>query len=340
MRAAHALMGGLLAAALVVAARASHAQEGDVDPGRVREGDPLRAQQLFDEAITLLDAGRAEEACPKFRESLAAEPAVGTLLNVAACSEREGRTLEAARSYRRVLELNAKTADDGRRRAVDAQAKKALDGLATKLSRVIVRVTPADARATITLDGNAAEPLRAGEAVEVLAGAHAVRVEAPGYRPLEQKIDAKGGASATVALALQSSTMAAVAPAAPPIERRTSAIAAIGWTTGLAGAGTAALGSVLLALASDRASELRALCGPGAAPPDCPLGDPEEANTLASDGQALAVGGYVALGVGAAALATGITLVLVDATSADDAGVALRATAGPGGATLGLEGRF
>jgi outer membrane protein assembly factor BamD (BamD/ComL family) len=51
------------------------------------------ATSLFMEAKTLLDANRVAEACRKLEESERLNPVGGTLLNLAVCHEREGRTL-------------------------------------------------------------------------------------------------------------------------------------------------------------------------------------------------------------------------------------------------------
>ena len=101
-----------------------------------------RAQALFDEAIALSDAEQRPAACVKFRESLAAEESVGTLLNVGDCEAAEGRPLEAARAYRRARELNVSTVDSERRRVVDDQAGRALSALAPLLGELIYASHP------------------------------------------------------------------------------------------------------------------------------------------------------------------------------------------------------
>src|SRR4051794_10726019 len=53
------------------------------------------AEGLFRQAQKLLGEGKIHEACDAFAASQKAEPAVGTLLNLAACHEKEGRTATA-----------------------------------------------------------------------------------------------------------------------------------------------------------------------------------------------------------------------------------------------------
>jgi hypothetical protein len=65
-----------------------------------REGaDVARAVALFKEARADARNGNHAAACPKLRESYALDPAVGTLLNLADCDEREGHLVGAMRRF-------------------------------------------------------------------------------------------------------------------------------------------------------------------------------------------------------------------------------------------------
>jgi serine/threonine-protein kinase len=57
--------------------------------------DPATAEALFQEGRALLDRGELEAACAKFESSQASEPSGGTLLNLADCRARQGRTATA-----------------------------------------------------------------------------------------------------------------------------------------------------------------------------------------------------------------------------------------------------
>ena len=61
--------------------------------------EPL-ADQKFDQAQKLREAGKLDESCKLFRESLKLNPnAIGTLLNVARCDEEQGKIASAVRGF-------------------------------------------------------------------------------------------------------------------------------------------------------------------------------------------------------------------------------------------------
>ncbi|MBL9025219.1 MAG: PEGA domain-containing protein [Myxococcales bacterium] len=306
-------------------------EPGTSDPARTRARDPLRADALFDEAIALGDRGQWDLACPKFRESLAADASVGTLLNVASCSLREGNRLQAAREYRRILEMNATTTDPDRKRSVAATAQAALDKLVAELASVGFQVLPARPGVTIVIDGRRAEPLAPGKVTELEPGRHRIEVTAPGFRRLERNVVLSAGNNDTLVFSLEPERAPTPPPAAAAGPR---ALSTAGWVTGLLGGALAASGGALLVVAADHAAEIRAECGPDARPPSCPLGSAEVADELGTEGRAFAVGGYVGLGVGGAAVATGIGLLVADAVSTDAVVVVPRAGTSEAGVWL------
>lgn len=294
-----------------------------------------RAQVLFDEAIALSDAGQRAAACVKFRESLAAEESVGTLLNVGDCETAEGNSLEAARAFRRARELNVATVDSERRRVVDDQAGRALSALAPMLGELVVRVTPTQVTPTIVLASRPTEKVAPGAVTEVLAGPQSVVVSAPGYVTATRELTVRGQSRAEVEILLLEAS-----PGIPAERGGVSGSLIGGLVLGIAGVGGLVAGGVTFAMAAGRSEDIEAHCGPAVAPPSCPDGDPARANDLAQEGKTFATASTIAFAVGGAALATGLTLVVVDVTSSGPQKVSVGAVASPAFVGLSAGGSF
>jgi hypothetical protein len=82
---------------------------------------PSEAQERFEEGRALLKAGRPADAIPRFVASIAAEPTLAALLNLADCYERIGKLASAHARFRQAQELakskDAVRSDEARKRA-------------------------------------------------------------------------------------------------------------------------------------------------------------------------------------------------------------------------------
>ncbi|MBL8744667.1 MAG: PEGA domain-containing protein [Myxococcales bacterium] len=297
--------------------------------------DDGRARAAFEEGLRLLDKKEHAPACAKFRESLAAAPSVGAMLNVAMCSTRENKLATAQEEYRALLVLNEATADPERRKNVDARAREAMRSLSPRVPTLELTVTPAPEALTLELDDKPFERTRLGSAQPVDPGEHIIKVSAQGFHPLEKRITLRESERQTHALTLEP-----IRGAASDGDRDGNRDAPMlaGWVTGGAGLAGLATGAALLGVASMRASEIEDLCGDGATPPVCDQpANAGAATRLSEEGSALEVGGFVSLGLGAALVTTGAVLV---GTALGSAGGVAFLPVGPHGPGLGLVASF
>lgn len=98
--------------------------------------DLASAQNLFDEAMQLMNRQRYSDACPKFEASQQILPGVGTQFNLADCYERTGKYASAWANFRAVATSLSKRGDTEREQVARSRA----DQLFPKLSYLTVRV--------------------------------------------------------------------------------------------------------------------------------------------------------------------------------------------------------
>jgi hypothetical protein len=194
----------------------AEAQPGPPDTDRM-----ATATTLFEAAQGLVAEGRAGEACPKFEESYRLVAANGTLINLADCYERVGKTASAWLTFRDV-------AQQSRRDGQDARADVAEERVATLAPRLTkLRIVPGQNAGITDLmvqrDNVPVGPAALGVAVPVDPGPHRISASAPGYQTW----------STTVTAATAGSThdveLAALAPAAPSAEPLAQVVSTRPW---------------------------------------------------------------------------------------------------------------
>ncbi|HEY4012147.1 MAG TPA: hypothetical protein VGM06_02315 [Polyangiaceae bacterium] len=324
--------------ASLVAVTASAGSRADT-PGS--EADKIAAQALFEDARRLATAGNYTDACPKFAESQRIDPSPSTLLNLANCWEKVGRTATAWVTYR---EAQSAASAIGRKDYVDT-AERHARALASTLAHLTVSVVQPVDGMQVRRDGVAMGAPEWGLGIPVDAGAHVVEAVAAGYKAWSQTVDVPNdGAQVTVSVpplealppdaTAQTPAGAAIAPvpSAPPTETGITAPPPegsqrmIGLVVGAAGVVGLGVSGVFALLAnSDHQAALKNCVGTL-----CTASGFAKENDARSNGDA----STVAFLVGAAALVTGGVLWL--AAPRRPAGVAASISVSPtlGGAVV------
>lgn len=274
-----------------------------------RADEASLAESLFQQGISAMEKGDLARACEVLTESQRLDPGGGTLLNLALCHERAGRTTTAWARYLEALGVARRDKRDDRVafaeehiRALEPKLPRLSIALAERVDGVCVRVDDVELRA-----GASEVP------IPVDPGEHVVRVAAPGRREHTARITVLAGESkrlAVPALTREPATAARIPPAAlspgPPAETpraREGAQRTAGWVlTGVGGGGligTAVLG--MLAIGAESTAD--AACpGAGACADQRGLDASNRATNLSTaatitgiSGAALLAGGVILL---------------------------------------------
>lgn len=175
-------------------------------PAAAQSSEPTRSQSalaeaLFQEGKALMDEGQLTSACAKLAESYRIEPALGSLLNLAVCHEREGKTASAWSEYADALALAERSQEAERAQF----ARLRLEQLRERVPRLQLRVVEPQIQTQIELDGRALGESARDSAIPLDPGMHHLEVRAVGRKPWQ----------ATVELARDSGTRVLEVPPLP-----------------------------------------------------------------------------------------------------------------------------
>ncbi len=148
--------------------------------------DPKAAQaeDLFQRGRKLMQEQKYEEACPLFASSQKLDPSLGTLLNLADCHEKVGKTASAWGEWREAAQLAIKEGDTKRADIATQRASQ----LEPKLMRLSVNVAQKVDGLVVSRDGEPIDPATYGLALPADPGEHVVEARAPGKKPWSGKV--------------------------------------------------------------------------------------------------------------------------------------------------------
>jgi hypothetical protein len=307
-------------------------------------GDKTAAQGLLEEARRLVDQRHYATACAKLEESRALDPAAGTLLTLADCYEKTGRTASAWSTFRETAAAARRTSDAERERIARDRAKD----LQPSLSYLTV-ITWKGQDIEVARDGRRIDTALIGTAIPVDPGSHQIVASAPGKRSWSTKVNVRERSdrvTVSVPILAEDPTSAAAAPGfhRDAINTRTDdypmpeasgggvqrAFAIVAAALGVAGVAT---GTVFGLKAGSTMDEAKAQCtGPGFKyPNNCSDSSVRLSEDAVQSGQISTVG-FIAGGAGIATFA----LLWLTAPSSSDSSVSLAVAP----LAVDLKGRF
>lgn len=199
-RTSHPILAAL-AASLVAASLASTASAQD---------DVARAAVLSREAESLLASGKVDEACAKYDESARLDRRGASVLDLALCREKQGRTGSAYVLY----EEAEKKAVEEKRNDRLATARQKKNVLFAKVPRATVNVKDAPDGLVVMVGAVTVPSSQYGKPYPVDPGDHEVVATAPGRAEHRQKVTM--GIGQRKAIFIPALAPAAGAAAAPP----------------------------------------------------------------------------------------------------------------------------
>jgi hypothetical protein len=322
------------------------------------------AQAAFDQARVFAQAGDYTDACPKFEESERLAHGTGTLLNLADCYDKVGRTASAWLTFLRARDSAREAGQTDREQLATLRASV----LEPRVTRLVVHVAdPPPEGLHVFRDGTELSPSDENRALPVDPARYAMRAERAGRSWSDVVSATEPGATIDVTIpALDAATpVAAPAPAAPaattpmpvPAPTPTPVVAASpqatpsapgdhaeptansqktwGWIASGVGVAGFAVSGVFSALAVSKNKDSESHCRTTRY---CTPEGLSERNAARSDGN-VATAAFV---VGAVGLGTGLVLLLTasDDEPAKPAAPAVNASVSSRGANVDVAVRF
>lgn len=295
-----------------------------------------RAEELFEQGLEAMLAGRYDEACPALRESYDLEPLAGALFTVAECEARWGELATALGHYREYLVRFARMKPEERakqrgRDEVAAAQVTALQGVVPTLTLHLPASAPADV--VVRFDDALLDHANVGNAMPVNPGEHVVTVTRADGAVSTQRVVLEPGNRRELTLQIPAAVVP-IEPEPPPKEQAFDTMPLALAAAGVALVGVAVGAGTGIAAAVDKGTIDEHCVGTACDP---------EGLEAADSAQTLALVSTIGFGVaGAAAVAAAVLWLMApsddEAPEAGGPGVAV--SWGPSGGHLTFTGRW
>ncbi len=300
------------------------------------------AEALFEQGTTLVAEGELARACRKFEASQKLEPALGTMLRLADCLDRSGKTASAWALFREAAQIARNRGEAEREQIASARSVD----LERRLSLVELRGSAkSPASLLVRLNGTVIPEASWNSPLPVDPGTANLELTAPGHRTRTMRIAITPGPSEHVVdlPALEPVPVVRRAPRRKPaveggdeggVESSSTyrTLAVIAGSAGVLGLGA---GAVLGLRAGRLESESRA---------QCQQDDPNLCNENGVERRELALrfadAATVSAAIGGALVVTGVMLFVLAPGDERRPPSRLEVSAAPGGASVRLKGEF
>ena len=200
---------GVLCASLVVSlASKSHAEDA---PENI-----AAARTLGIQGVQLADAGKCPEAIEKLQRAESLHHAPTILDRLGECQVAVGELVEGTENLNAVV--REPLAANAPKVFHDAQdrAQKVLASATPKIAHLVIRITPAEAKASVAVGGKAVPDALIGSDRPTNPGTHEVTATAAGYKPASTTVTLTEGGHQDITLLLERDPNAvAVVPTTP-----------------------------------------------------------------------------------------------------------------------------
>jgi len=301
------------------------------------------AEALFQQASALIAKDQLAEACPKLEASQDLDPALGTMLRLADCYDRAGKSASAWALFQEAASLAA-SVNQSDREAIAAQRAREL---AARLSKIELKIHRDNWASTLSVSVNGITIPSASwdTPIPVDPGPQRIEASAPGRRSWWTTIEASKGPALSVVEVPKLAPAPRVLQQAPAVAWKDSPKAERGGTQRTLGYIAGGLG--LAGLATSGALGYRAYDLNQQSLDQCRKSDANacsaQGKTIREDAQDFALGSTIALAAGGVLVATGVTLLLSAPSSEAPAitrRVRLRTATSRHGARFTFEARF
>ena len=177
--------------------------------------DKAAAEALFQAGRDLMNAGKYDEACPKFEASQRLDAGLGTLLFLADCYEKAGKLASAWATFREAESIASGRGDQARGQT----ARTRYAALEPRLSKLSIKVADGnDAAIAVKRDGEPIPKESWGVALPTDAGDHVIEASAPAKKSWSKTVNVAGeGANIAVEVPLLEAAPAVTTAPPPPV---------------------------------------------------------------------------------------------------------------------------